>query len=271
MIFFVVNFMILGMYIFIIIIILHILSCFIGLRWRWEINKIKVTKYSWVLVSLGFLQLNIRHFFVKNFPAVSSSKGNKYFTLPQSCFNLTLPKGPCELLPSLVVSPYPKGHVSYCHHLLSHHTQRAMWAIAILLSHPTQRVMWTIAITCCLTVPKGPWELLPSLVVTPYPKDHVNYCHHLLSHPTQRAMWTIAIICCLTLPKGSCELLPSLVVSPYPKGHVSYCHHLFFHPTQRAMWTIVITCLTLPKGPCELLPSLVVSPYQVIVVIIKLQ
>ena len=151
-IFFVVNFMILGMYIFIIIIILHILSCFIGLRWRWEINKIKVTKYSWVLVSLGFLQLNIRHFFVKNFPAVSSSKGNKYFTLPQSCFNLTLPKGPCELLPSLVVSPYPKGHVSYCHHLFF---------------HPTQRAMWTIVITC-LTLPKGPCELLPSLVVSPY-------------------------------------------------------------------------------------------------------
>jgi hypothetical protein len=97
------------------------------------------------------------------------------WTIATTCC-LTLPKGSCELLPSFVVSPYPKGHVSYCHHLLSHHTQRAMWAIAILLSHPTQRVMWTIAITCCLTVPKGPWELLPSLVVTPYPKDHVNYC-----------------------------------------------------------------------------------------------
>jgi hypothetical protein len=44
-----------------------------------------------------------------------------------------------------------------------------------LLSHRTQRTMWTIAITCCLALPKGPCELLPSLVVSPYPKGHVNY------------------------------------------------------------------------------------------------
>jgi hypothetical protein len=33
-----------------------------------------------------------------------------------------------EKVPFTLLYSYPKGHVSYCHHLLSHPTQRAMWA-----------------------------------------------------------------------------------------------------------------------------------------------